>query len=169
MAIGGIVGSFAAPSVVARFGGRATVVATLAATPPAMLGIGLLARDLPTVVAFSFVSSFGASLWNVASISLRQREVPSGLLGRVSSAGLMLSWGAQPIGAILGGLIAASPLGLTGPWIVAAALRLVTGVVALPALRTWPSASNVPDDRAPQGLAAGRLPGDRATPGVPAA
>jgi MFS-type transporter involved in bile tolerance (Atg22 family) len=142
MAVGGIVGSLLSPAIVSRFGGRAVTTTAVFFTPFTLLGVGFLARDMATMVALSALSSLGSSLWNVASGSLRQRTVPSGLLGRVSSAGLMLAWGAQPIGALLGGLIAASPLGLAGPWIVAGFLRLASGVLALPALSTWPRNAN---------------------------
>lgn len=90
------------------------------------------------MAALATVTSCGASLWNVASASLRQRSVPGGLIGRVSSVGLMVSWGALPIGAVLGGLIAASPAGIAAPWIVAGVLRLAAATLALPALRAWP-------------------------------
>lgn len=136
MAVGGVAGSLLSQRIVARFGGRRVVTATIFATPCAMLGIGLLAHNLPTMAALATVSSFGASLWNVAAGSLRQRTVPSELLGRVSSAGLLVSWGAQPLGAVLGGLAAGS-LGLAAPWFIAGAIRLVAAIVALPALREW--------------------------------
>jgi Na+/melibiose symporter-like transporter len=143
MAVGGIAGSLASPAIVKRFGGRATVTTIIFTTPLAMLGIGGLAHDMVSMLALSFVTSAGAALWNVASGSLRQRTVPSGLLGRVSSAGLMMAWGAQPIGAILGGLIAATPMGLGGPWVVAGLVRLAVAVAALPALKNWPAAEGV--------------------------
>jgi MFS family permease len=136
MAVGGIAGSLLSRRIVARFGGRAVVTATLFTTPLAMLGIGLLARDPLTLGLLATVSSFGASLWNVASGSLRQRTVPGDLLGRVSSAGLLLAWGVQPLGAVLGGLIAGS-FGLAAPWLCAGALRLLAAACALPTLREW--------------------------------
>jgi MFS family permease len=140
MAVGGVLGSLVSGRVIGRFGGRAVATATIFTTPAAMLGVAFLATDLPTMAALSTVTSCGASLWNVASASLRQRTVPSGLIGRVSSVGLMVAWGAQPIGAVLGGVIAASPLGIVGPWIVAGALRLLAATLAFPALRAWPEA-----------------------------
>ncbi|MFC7545876.1 MFS transporter [Plantactinospora sp. GCM10030261] len=164
MAVGGVLGSLVSGRIIARFGGRAVATATIFATPTAMLGVAFLAVDLVSMAALSTVSSCGASLWNVASASVRQRTVPSGLVGRVSSVGLMVSWGAQPVGALLGGLIAASSLGLAAPWIIAGALRLLAAVAALPALRTWPKAAD--DGSELGGLtadrpAAGSAPADR--------
>lgn len=160
MAVGGIVGSLLSAAVTRHFGGRAVATATLFTTPAAMLGIGFLARDAVTMVVLSFVTSAGASLWNVAAGSMRQRTVPSGVMGRVSSAGLMMAWGAQPIGAVLGGLIAASPLGLAGPWIIAGLLRLAAAIMALPALKEWQRDGRRPSRPSrPKGVAGGRSTG----------
>ncbi len=136
MAVGGVAGSLVASRAVARFGGRRLAVVTLFTTPLAMLAIGLVARDLATMAVLTTVTSAGASLWNVAAMSLRQRSVPAELLGRVSSIGLLVSWGAQPVGAVLGGLVAGW-LGLAAPWLIGGALRLTAAVAALPALREW--------------------------------
>ncbi|WP_144123966.1 MFS transporter [Catellatospora sichuanensis] len=136
MAVGGITGALVSGRVVRYAGGRRTVTFTLFATPLAMLAVGLFARDVVTVALLAFVTSFGAALWNVAAGSLRQRTVPGELLGRVSSAGLMVTWGAQPLGAYLGGLTA-TWWGLSAVWVVAALLRLTAATAALPALREW--------------------------------
>jgi hypothetical protein len=80
--------------------------------------------------------SMSASLWNVAVVSLRQRLVPPHLLGRVSSAGIMVVWGMQPLGALAGGLVAAW-FGLAVPWIVGGALRVVVSALAIRPLREW--------------------------------
>ncbi|GAA0950528.1 hypothetical protein GCM10009558_066750 [Virgisporangium aurantiacum] len=142
MGVGGVLGSLVSGRLIGRFGGRAVVTTTIFTTRVAMLGVASLATDLPTMAALTTVTSAGASLWNVASTSLRQRTVPSGLIGRVSSAGLMVSWGMQPIGAVLGGLVAVSPLGIAGPWMVAGALRLLAAVLATPVLRDWPAVAS---------------------------
>jgi Na+/melibiose symporter-like transporter len=136
MAVGGILGSLLSSRIVRTLGGRVTVTLTIFATPLAMLGIGLFARDVVTLTLLAAVTSLGASLWNVASSSLRQRTVPAELLGRVSSVGLLLAWGTQPIGALLGGFIAGS-LGLAAPWLIGAGIRALAAIAALPALRQW--------------------------------
>jgi predicted MFS family arabinose efflux permease len=45
-------------------------------------------------------------VWNVISVSLRQRITPDHLLGRMNSTYRLLGWGTMPIGAALGGAIA---------------------------------------------------------------
>src|SRR6266498_91760 len=143
MAVGGVLGSLLSRRAIDRFGGRAVVTTTILLPPLAQLAIGAVARDAFTVGALAAVCSCCASLWNVATVSLRQRTVPAELIGRVSNTGLTVAWGAQPMGALLGGLIAGG-FGLAAPWIVAGALRLSTALLALPALRRWPSRNRPP-------------------------
>ncbi len=44
--------------------------------------------------------------WNVVTVSLRQRITPDHLLGRLNAAYRFFGWGAGPLGALAGGLIA---------------------------------------------------------------
>lgn len=140
MAFGGVAGGLLSGRLIRRIGGRTAVTATIIATPLAWLAIGLFGRDLVTIAVFATVTSFSASVWNVATGSLRQREVPPELLGRVTSAHLVVAWGMQPIGALVGGLVAAG-FGLSAPWLVAGGVRLVAALFTLPRLRNragWP-------------------------------
>ena len=45
-------------------------------------------------------------VWNVITVSLRQRIVPDALLGRVNAGYRLVAWGTMPLGAVLGGAIA---------------------------------------------------------------
>lgn len=143
--IGGILGSLLSRRIVAAIGGRWTATVTLFTIPLAMIALGLFARDIATLAALASVTSFGAALWNVASASMRQRAVPTALMGRVSSVGLLLAWGTQPIGALLGGLVA-SWWGLAAPWLAGGGLRLAAALLAVPVLAAWPA--NGSDHRA---------------------
>ncbi|WP_326953683.1 hypothetical protein [Amycolatopsis sp. NBC_01286] len=62
-----------------------------------------------------------------------QHLVPSALLGRVTSVYRLLGWGLIPFGALAGGLVAHG-FGLRTPYLVAAVVRGIALVVALPAL-----------------------------------
>ncbi|MEV6967156.1 MFS transporter [Hamadaea sp. NPDC051192] len=135
--IGGVLGSFLSGRIVGRFGGRRTVTTTLFVTPTAMIVLGLYAHDIVTLTALAAVTTFSASLWNVAVMSVRQRAVPADLMGRVASVGLLVAFGTQPIGALLGGYVA-QWWGLAAPWIVAGVLRLVAAVASLRPLAAWP-------------------------------
>jgi len=52
------------------------------------------------------LNGFATTMWSVVTVSMRQRMVPSDLLGRVNSAYRMLGWGLMPLGALAGGLVA---------------------------------------------------------------
>jgi MFS family permease len=73
--------------------------------------------------------------WNVVSVSLRQVLTPDELRGRVAGAARLLAWGSQPLGALLGGVLA-SAFGLRWPFYVAAIAYLIMLVV------TWAITSN---------------------------
>lgn len=128
LACGGVAGGLLAERLLAGY--RHTVAVTVVLIPLMWLGIATLARDLPTVAVFAVVSSFCTAVWGVATAALRQRAVPTNLLGRVSSAQTLITWGVQPVGALLGGLVA-DHFGLLAPWFVAVGLRTAVGVVSL--------------------------------------
>lgn len=139
MAVGGIVGGLFCARVVAWFGARQVAIGAMVACPVAWLLIGLLARDPITLVALFTVFSIAISLWSVVALSVRQRLIPDELLGRVTAASRMLTFGAMPLGALAGGFIA-KEFGLIAPWIVGGLLSLVVTVLALPALVRWEEA-----------------------------
>ncbi|MEV6712144.1 MFS transporter [Lentzea sp. NPDC051208] len=133
LACGGVAGGLLAERLLARY--RNAVTATVVLIPLLWLGIATVAHDLVTVAAFAVVSSFCTAVWGVATSSFRQRVVPTELLGRVSSAQTLITWGVQPVGALLGGLTADS-FGLLAPWYVAVVLRTAVGLLSLKSLRT---------------------------------
>jgi hypothetical protein len=60
----------------------------------------------------------------------------------VSSAQTLITWGVQPVGALLGGLTA-DHFGLPAPWYVAIALRTAVGLLSLRPLRAHFSARDL--------------------------
>lgn len=135
-AVGGVVGGLVSRALVARAGGRTVVRLCSSVTPLAGIGIGLFGPNPVVVAVLLGVGSMSTSLWNVAIVTQRQRLVPPHLLGRVSSAGIMVVWGMQPLGALIGGLIA-TWFGLAAPWVVGGSLRVVAAVLAIRPLRQW--------------------------------
>ncbi len=101
-----VAGGLLAERLLARC--RHTITVTVVLIPLMWLGIATLARDLPTVAAFAVVSSFCTAVWGVATAALRQRAVPTELLGRV---------------------------GLLAPWYAAVVLRTAVGLLSLKPLR----------------------------------
>ncbi|MEU3753432.1 MFS transporter [Streptomyces olivoreticuli] len=136
MAVGGVVGGMVGGRVVTRFGPRLTAIGAQTACSLMWLAIGLVGRSPVTVVALFTVFSVSVSLWVVVVQSVRQRLVPAELLGRVSGAARMLTWGAMPLGSLVGGFVANS-FGLVSPWLVGGTLSLLVTLIALPALIRW--------------------------------
>jgi MFS family permease len=64
-------------------------------------------------------------LWNVITVSLRQRITPDRLLGRMNASYRLVGWGTMPLGALLGGVLAEA-LGLRATFLVAAGIVLLT-------------------------------------------
>ena len=82
------------------------------------------------VGALLLVSGVAIVSWNVVTVSLRQSIIPDALLGRVNSAYRFVGWGAIPIGALLGGLLA-DAFGLRAAFVGGAALAVVSLPLAL--------------------------------------
>ena len=70
---------------------------------------------------------FGSVVWNVLTVSLRQEVIPGRILGRVNSAYRFVGWGAIPVGAFVGGVLA-HLFGLRFPFLLAAILLTVFGL-----------------------------------------
>ncbi|MEU5881899.1 MFS transporter [Spirillospora sp. NPDC047279] len=138
MAAGGVLGSLVSGWVVARFGAREVAIAVQVISPSAWLAIGVFGRNALVVVGLFTVFSVALAMWNVVSVSVRQRLIPNELLGRVTSAGRMLAYGATPLGALAGGFVAGE-FGLVAPWLVGGVLSLLVAVVSFPVLRRWDS------------------------------
>lgn len=125
---GGLIGGLAAAAISRRVGAVRTItgIILLAAASQAVLG---LSSDLVLAAGMIALVSFSGSVWSVLTNSLRQGLIPDRLLGRVTSAHRLLSFGAMPLGALLGGLVGRS-LGLRAPFLLAAVGLAVLGLAA---------------------------------------
>jgi MFS family permease len=131
-ALGSVLGGLVNARIVARIGSRPALLTALAVNVGAFAGIGL-SRAAVVLGAFLAVNGFVTTLWNIVTVGLRQELVPAALLGRVTSAYRLLAWGLIPAGTLTGGLVAHG-LGLRAPYLVAAAVRGLVLVAALPVL-----------------------------------
>jgi MFS family permease len=104
-ALGGALGGLSASTITKRLGHGCLLVIGLIISGAADLTISSTTRPVLAGVALA-VSGFAGAAWNVANVSMRQRYVPRPVLGRVSSVLRFLSWGAIPLGALVGGQIA---------------------------------------------------------------
>ncbi|MFZ0627263.1 MAG: MFS transporter [Acidimicrobiia bacterium] len=128
LGVGGLAGALLAPRIVSALGSGNTLRASLLA-------------QIAGTAAFGFVSSpwaagallvvFGMLIttWNVVAVSLRQSLTPDAIRGRVAGASRLLAWGSQPVGALMGGLVA-NAFGLRAPFFVAAGAFVVSTSVA---------------------------------------
>ncbi|HEV3289302.1 MAG TPA: MFS transporter [Streptosporangiaceae bacterium] len=131
-AVGSVVGGLANPVLTRRLGLLPSLILPAVAIAAAFVGLGL-APDPAVAAALLAVQGFSVTMWNVVTVSLRQRIVPRHLLGRVNSVYRMLGWGLMPVGALTGGFVAHAA-GLRAPYIVAGLLCLLSVLVALPLL-----------------------------------
>ncbi|GAB3795218.1 MFS transporter [Humibacter antri] len=142
---GMVVGAFAARWVLRRFAfGLAVAVGPLSGMVAALIMVCTLWFPSPVLAgAAFFLFGAGPVLWTISTTTLRQTVTPANMLGRVSALVTMATYGARPIGAIIGGLVA-SWFGVQECLIVAAAGFVIQfvciGVSALPRLRVIPEA-----------------------------
>ncbi|WP_306369304.1 MFS transporter [Nocardiopsis sp. CC223A] len=104
-ALGVILGSLSASRVVGLLG-RSLSMRVCAVTFVVLVGVPALTANPYLVGAGFFVGGLGIAVWNVTTVSLRQRITPDRLLGRLNSGYRLLAWGTMPLGAAAGGIIA---------------------------------------------------------------
>ena len=103
-AAGAVIGGLLAPAIAARIGTRASLLAGLASFALSYLLMAATSSVFVTGAAL-FIEAAGGMLWNVVTVSYRQRIIPDALLGRVNSIYRFFGWGMMPVGALAGGLI----------------------------------------------------------------
>ena len=103
-AAGGIAGSFLAAPL-ERAIGRARVLLVSVVIVGLAMGAPALWPTVPVAAITGASFSVGGVMWNVITVSLRQRIIPDSLLGRVNSGYRLLGWGTIPLGAALGGFV----------------------------------------------------------------
>ncbi len=132
-AVGSVIGGLVNPMLTRRLGLLPSLVLPAVIDAAAFVGIGLAPSPI-VVAALLAVQGFSVTMWNVVTVSLRQRIVPGPILGRVNSVYRMLGWGLMPFGALAGGFVAHAA-GLRAPYVVAGLLCALCTLVALPLLR----------------------------------
>jgi MFS family permease len=124
LGVGSLLGTWLAVPCERRLGRVRTLVLSVLLNA-ASLAVFFLTTN-PVLVGISLaVSGVGIVLWNVVTVSLRQRITPDRLLGRMNAAYRLVGWGTMPIGSLLGGVLA-SWLGLRPAFLVAAMITLAT-------------------------------------------
>ena len=105
MALGGICAGLIGERIIARLGKIGTLYAMAVGWVVVMATIGLVPR-LAVVLVAETLGVFAVTMWNIGTVSLRQQLVPAAVFGRVNSVYRWFAWGAMPVGAAIGGIIA---------------------------------------------------------------
>ena len=122
LGIGSLLGTWLAVPAERRLGRVRTLVVSVVLCAGSQVVPALTANAV--LVGASFVvSGVAIVLWNVVTVSLRQRITPDRLLGRMNAAYRLVGWGTMPVGAALGGFLA-EVLGLRPTFVVAAGLTI---------------------------------------------
>jgi predicted MFS family arabinose efflux permease len=150
MSVGGLAGATAANWVGRRLGtARAVLVAELGAAPFGLLiafashGVGIV---LAVVGGFMLIGGIVVS--NVLQGGFRQTYCPQDMLGRISASWQFVSYGAIPLGALLGGALG-DAIGLRPTMLLSMVALVLAGSVLLTGpirgLRDLPERMPVPE------------------------
>jgi predicted MFS family arabinose efflux permease len=127
-AVGGAVGAACYGALSGRFTLATLMRAGLVVETCTHLALALL-RSPYIAAAVMFVFGVHAAVWGSTSLTVRQRAVPSALLGRVNSVYMLGSLGAIAVGTLLGGALAGL-WGVTAPfWFAFAGSAVLTAVM----------------------------------------
>jgi len=132
MSVGSIIGGTLGGRVAKRLGPATSIVLAYAF----FAGLEIIPAAYPrvwSVVIAGFLMSVVGTLWNVITVSLRQRLIPAELFGRVNSVYRFLGTGTMTIGAFLGGLIAFR-FGLRATYWASAGILAIVLLVGAPRL-----------------------------------
>jgi len=131
-AIGSIVGGLIGTRIARRLGTAAAIVTAYAM----FAGLEFLPWAFPkvwaVVVASVLMATFG-TVWNVLTVSLRQRLIPTELFGRVNSVYRFLGTGTSAVGALIGGQVAYH-YGLRATYLASGATLALVLLVGAPRL-----------------------------------
>jgi MFS family permease len=119
-ALGALTGSLTASRAVASFGRRPTVLGSVLVMSAALAAIGIT-RSVAATGLGLLAMGLGGEFWNVVAVSYRQNATPDRLLGRVMSAYRFIAYGSFPLGALLGGWVAAA-FGIPSTFVLGGAL-----------------------------------------------
>jgi MFS family permease len=137
--VGTFLGAWYGARITGLLGYGRALLATMFLGNTAPIGVLLVtgpgAGTMPIFCTVFFLIGLGTGLANVHAVSLRQTAIPGELQGRVNAAYRLFSWGAVPIGAGVGGLLAA--------WLGGHGAMLI-GAFGLPLATLWVAISSVP-------------------------
>ncbi|MCX4161062.1 MULTISPECIES: MFS transporter [Paraburkholderia] len=128
--VGMVCGALAAPAIARRlmFGRVLTIGPTCGLIASLVMVATLLMPSFWLAALSFFLLGAGPILWTVGSTTLRQAITPSAMMGRVSAINSTATYGARPLGALLGATISGH-YGMDACLVVAAAAFLVQALI----------------------------------------
>jgi predicted MFS family arabinose efflux permease len=93
--------------------------------------------------------AYGTTVFNVVNVSYRQAICPGRLLGRVNATVRFITWGAMPVGGLLGGILGGWIGVRTTLWVACSALALTSLPLLLSPLRTLRKFPAVQEEEVP--------------------
>ena len=108
--VGYVIGALTTRWTARQLGIGAAIVFSAAVVGASVILIPLSPRafPVPLIVVGLMLYSYGGVVFNITQISLRQAITPDRLQGRMNSVMRFILWGAIPLGALLGGGLAAA-------------------------------------------------------------
>jgi hypothetical protein len=146
-AIGGIAGALSGEHIARALGPARTLPVALSLSAPCFAAIALAPGPVTLGIAFGAMQ-FSGYVWDIVSVSTRQRMIPDPLRGRVNSIYRLLAWGMMPLGLLLSGIavslaetVMPRGLALTLPfWLAGIGAAVLTGAVWRPIQRGFTAA-----------------------------
>jgi len=126
-ALGGISVGSIGPRVARRAGPWRSLLAAGAVMAATQAGLGLT-TNVVVAALMLFGSSAAWALFNMTAVTMRQRQVPDGLLGRITSLNGTVAGGAEALGALAGGALAAIG-GIRAPMLIGALPIAATAIL----------------------------------------
>jgi Transmembrane secretion effector len=122
-AIGSLIGSLVADRVERALGRMNAIILTVVAGSATLVLPVIWPQPGPLMVGFC-VTGCTIGVWNVVTVSLRQRITPPHLLGRINASYRLLAWGSMPLGAFIAGVLA-EWVGVRATFVILACLELL--------------------------------------------
>jgi MFS family permease len=108
-AIGWLVGSWQADRLRRLLGVNGATILGMSMTGPSLLIVPFAPEHnlaIPFLAVSGMIGGFGAVVYNIQQVSLRQAITPERLQGRMNASMRFLVWGTIPVGSLVGGALA---------------------------------------------------------------
>lgn len=133
MSLGSIIGGLVGDRIARALGASASIILAYAVFALAD-SVRAAWPNVVIVAGMSMLFALAGTVWNIITVSYRQRVIPSELFGRVNSAYRFIGTGSVALGAVIGGQVA-HYVGLRAPFYLGSAVTLVALGWGLPVLR----------------------------------